>query len=72
MNRSDLFDRITQQIKAKLEEGVLPWRKSWKSGLPMNFITKNAYQGINFLMLILNDYPSPYYLSYLQCNQKQG
>ncbi|MHB1686981.1 MAG: ArdC family protein [Ignavibacteriaceae bacterium] len=55
-----------------MEEGVLPWRKSWKSGLPMNFITKNAYQGINFLMLIINNYPSPYYLTYLQCNQKQG
>ncbi len=72
MNRNELFDRITNQIKAKLEEGVLPWRKSWKTGVPSNFITKNPYRGINFIMLLLNNYPSPYYLSFLQCKLKRG
>lgn len=72
MNRNELFDRITQQIKSKLEEGILPWRKSWKTGVPSNFITKNPYRGINFIMLLLNNYPTPYYLSFLQCKQKQG
>ena len=72
MKRNELFDKITQQIKEKLEGVVLPWRKSWKSGLPMNFITKNPYRGINFIMLLLNNFPSPYYLSFLQCKQKQG
>ena len=72
MNRNELFERITQQIKAKLEEGVLPWRKSWEMGVPCNFITKNPYRGINFIMLLLNNYPSPYYISFLQCKQKQG
>ncbi len=72
MNRNELFDRITNQIKAKLEEEVLPWRKSWKTGVPCNFITKNPYRGINFIMLLLNNYPSPYYLSFLQCKDKLG
>ena len=72
MKRNEIFDKITRQIREKLETGVLPWRKSWQAKLPMNFITKNPYQGINYLMLILNEYPSPYYLSYLQCQEKQG
>ena len=67
MNRNEIYNRITEKIIAKIEEGVLPWRKSWKTGLPMNFITKRPYNGINFLSLLTNDYPSPYYITFLQC-----
>lgn len=72
MNRPDFLGSITDQIIEKLNNGVLPWRKSWKSGVPSNFISKHPYNGINFLTLLLNDLPSPYYLTFLQCKEKGG
>jgi len=72
MNRTEIYNRITQSIVLKLKEGVLPWRKSWKSGLPANFITSRPYKGINYLSLACEDYPSPYYLTFLQCQERQG
>jgi antirestriction protein ArdC len=72
MNRNEIFNQITDKIVAKLKEGVLPWRKSWKTGIPMNYISKRPYNGINFISLLMNDYASPYYLTFLQCQQRQG
>ncbi len=72
MTKQQLFDSITAKIKDKLDSGILPWRKGWQSGMPMNYISKRPYNGINFLSLILNDYSSPFYLTYLQCKDKKG
>jgi antirestriction protein ArdC len=72
MNRNDIYQSITDKIKVKLEVGVLPWRKSWQSGIPCNLISKRHYNGINFLSLIAEDHPSPYYLTFLQCKERGG
>jgi antirestriction protein ArdC len=72
MKRADLFNSLIAKITQKLSEGVLPWRKSWSSGVPVNYISKRPYNGINFVALSLNEYPSPYYLTYLQCKEKNG
>lgn len=72
MNRNDIYQSITDKIKVKLEAGVLPWRKSWQSGIPCNLISKRHYNGINFLSLIAEDHPSPYYLTFLQCKERGG
>jgi antirestriction protein ArdC len=72
MNRAEIYNQISEKIITKIKEGVLPWRKSWKHGLPMNFISKRPYTGINFLSLLMNDFASPYYLSFLQCREKNG
>jgi len=72
MNRNEIFNQITEKIVAKLKEGVLPWSKSWKTGIPMNYISKRPYNGINFLSLLMNDYASPYYLTFLQCMEKRA
>jgi len=70
--RQQLYNDINNKIMAKLQEGVLPWRKSWKNGLPRNFISGNVYQGINYLNLCFEDYPSEYYITFLQCKSKDG
>lgn len=72
MNRAEIYNQISEKIITKIKEGVLPWRKSWKHGLPMNFISKRPYTGINFLALLINDFPSPYYLTFLQCKERNG
>lgn len=71
-NKADIFASITQKIKDKLEQGAIPWQRSWTVGIPRNLVSKKSYNGINFLSLCLQEYPSPYYLTYLQCQQKEG
>ncbi|MCB9249389.1 MAG: DUF1738 domain-containing protein [Ignavibacteriales bacterium] len=72
MNKSELYNRINNQILEKLNEGVIPWKKSWKEGIPSNLISRKAYHGINFLSLSLRDFASPYYLTFYQCKQRGG
>lgn len=70
MSREEMYLTITLKIKEKLAAGVIPWRKSWKSSVPMNFVSKRPYNGINYISLILNEFPSPYYLTFLQCKER--
>jgi len=72
MNKNEFLNGITMSIIDRLSNGTLPWRRSWKTGVPANFISKRAYSGINFISLIMKDYPSPYYLTFLQCKEKNG
>jgi antirestriction protein ArdC len=68
-----VYDIVLQQITAKLESGVVPWHQTWKSGaLPMNYVTRKQYRGINIVLLAGNPYTSPYYLSFKQVNQRGG
>ncbi len=47
-------DMISRLVKA-MDEGVPPWSKSWSSGQPpFNASSGKAYQGINFLILLLH------------------
>lgn len=69
---------ITDRIIEKLKKGVIPWHKPWANGgLPKNFVTKKEYSGINCLLLHLNDFNEPYYLTFNQVKKlgasiKQG
>lgn len=54
--RRSLYDEVTAQIIAQLEEGVFPWVKPWNTGnavtgLPRNAISGRHYSGINILIL---------------------
>ena len=55
--RSDVYDRITNQIVTELEQGVRPWMKPWSAGnadgrvvRPLRF-SGVPYRGINVLLL---------------------
>ena len=72
MFKSEIFNKITDTIIQKLKEGIIPWRKSWKTGIPINYISKLPYNGVNFLSLCSMDFSSPYYLTFLQCKHKNG
>jgi len=69
------YQVITDRIIAKLEEGIIPWRKPWngESGIPRNLASKKAYRGINvFLLACCTDFDSPYWLTYKQAKQAGG
>ncbi|MFZ1742837.1 MAG: zincin-like metallopeptidase domain-containing protein [Pontixanthobacter sp.] len=70
-----LYDEVTAQIIAQLEEGVFPWVKPWNAGnavtgLPRNAISGRHYSGINILILwgavIDGAYPSQDWLTFRQ------
>ena len=46
-----LYDNITNLIMHKLNEGVIPWRKTWTTAYPRNFISGLEYKGVNILLL---------------------
>lgn len=72
--RTDLYQIVTDRIINLLEEGVVPWRKTWGSrGFAQNYETKNVYQGINFFMLnMVAPYSMPYYLTWNQIKKLGG
>lgn len=51
--KQEIYSRVTEQIIADLEAGVVPWEKPWSGGfsLPRNASTQNFYSGINVLIL---------------------
>ena len=64
------YELVTEKITKKLEAGEIPWKKPWIAQLPRNLIIHKPYQGINLLLLSSQDYPSPYWLTFKQAQEK--
>lgn len=71
--KKSVYEIVTDKIISGLGKGQIPWKKKWVGqGLPMNYFSKRHYQGINMLLLALNDFESPYYLTFNQVNKLGG
>ena len=73
--RRDHYEELTNTIIAKLEDGVLPWRRPWDPSKcsaaksPMNPVTGHTYRGINALALAMSPRAfggDPRWMSYRQ------
>ncbi len=74
--RADVYQKVTDQIVAALEQGVRPWHQPWKAehsaGRIMRPLRGNGipYQGINVLMLwsaaIEKGYAAPIWMTFKQ------
>ena len=51
MTKNKVYDIVTERIIEKLEAGVVPWKKGWVDGKPVNWVTQKPYRGINLLLL---------------------
>jgi len=51
MNRSDVYQSVTDRIVEALEQGTAPWRKPWIGGGPVNVRNGRHYRGINIFLL---------------------
>ena len=69
--KNKVYEIITNRIIEGLQTKKT-WLKGWISQMPKNAITKKTYSGINLLLLSLNDYSSPYFLTYKQARQLKG
>lgn len=67
-----IYDKITHLIIQKLENGVIPWRKTWATSMPKNFVSGLEYKGINPLLLGLENYESHFWLTFKQCKDIGG
>lgn len=63
---ANIYATVTDRILKCLDAGVIPWRKTWRTGLPKNLMTGREYRGINILVLSLAGYGSRYWLTYRQ------
>ena len=77
--RTDVYQRITDQIVRELEKGVRPWFKPWNAEHAAGRITRPLrgngvpYQGINVLMLwsaaMERGYAAPIWMTFKQAQE---
>lgn len=72
--RPDPYQIVNDIIIRHLEEGVVPWRCPWNRtiGKPRNFHTGKTYRGMNLLLLGLQRFASPFWLSFKQVKALGG
>lgn len=80
--KQDVYQRVTDQIVAALEQGVRPWVKPWDATHAAGRINRPlrangiAYRGINILMLwgtaTERGYSAPLWLTYKQAQELGG
>ena len=57
MTTLDLYQIVTNRIIEKLEQGVIPWKRTYSDGnFPVNWQTGKTYRGINLLLLEPGEY----------------
>jgi len=77
--RTDVYQKITDQIVAALEQGVRPWHQPWNAEHSAGRITRPlrgngvAYQGINVVMLwsaaIARGFAAPFWMTFKQAKE---
>ena len=73
----DVYQTVTDNVLAMLEQGVAPWRKPWVADVdgPRN-IEGNFYRGVNVFLLLFesmaNGYTSPFWLTFNQAKKRGG
>jgi antirestriction protein ArdC len=79
MKKTDIYQTVTNRILTALEEGVIPWRKPFKSQftpMPVNHSTGKVYRGINGFLLSLAGwqlgYPQNTWLTFNQAKKLGG
>lgn len=78
MDRSEIEEKVTEAIIARLEAGVAPWTKPWTSSgwLPTSLSSGKPYRGINPLILSSvaaeKEYTSPLWGTFKQVQEFGG
>jgi antirestriction protein ArdC len=70
-----VYQLVTDRILALLEQGVVPWKKPWKTtggSAPRNFVSRKVYRGVNLFLLVAQRFGSPYWLTFRQAQERGG
>src|SRR6516225_5280563 len=68
----NVYQIVTEQIIRQLEQGVAPWRKPWRTELPVNLVSSKPYRGLNVFLLGSQGYGSRYWLKLNQAAKLGG
>ena len=68
----NVYQIVTEQIIRQLEKGVAPWRKPWRTELPVNLVSGKPYRGLNVFLLGSQGYGSRYWLTFNQAAKLGG
>lgn len=69
----DVYKIVNDRIIEQLEKGTVPWRKPWtEAGLPQNLLTKKYYQGINMLLLGMENYEHNLFVTFQKLHEIGG
>jgi antirestriction protein ArdC len=66
------YEAVYNQITKKMEDGIIPWKKPWKSYRPCNAKTGRPYNGINFILLSMTDFSDNRWITYNQLQELDG
>lgn len=73
MAKDNIYEMVTNSIIAKLEQGVIPWRKTWQAGqAPKSLASKKPYRGINNFLLGMQGFQSPFWATFNQIKKQGG
>lgn len=73
MKNSVVFEEITNKIIAKLEEGVIPWKRTWGYLEPaQNHFSGHVYRGVNALLILCEDFKTPFFATFKQIKENGG
>ncbi len=67
-----IYETVTTRILNQLAAGQIPWRKTWKAGLPKSLTSGQEYRGVNILVLGSTPYGSRYWVSYREAQRLGG
>lgn len=74
MQLNKLREQLAQAFIASLNEGTLPWHKTWGGSRPRNAITSKDYRGVNALWLSLvsaeRGFKDPRWCTFNQAKEK--
>jgi antirestriction protein ArdC len=68
----NVYEIVTDKIIKQLENGVAPWRKPWRTEMPINLVSQKEYRGLNVFLLGSQGYGSKYWLTYNQAAKLGG
>lgn len=73
MKTKDFKKTVTENIIKQMETCGTNWARSWvgqSNGLPKNIVSKNHYNGINILLLMMAEQPSQDWATYKQWTEQ--
>ncbi|MCL5096463.1 MAG: ArdC-like ssDNA-binding domain-containing protein, partial [Candidatus Omnitrophica bacterium] len=68
----NVYQSVTERILKQLESGIIPWRKTWTTGLPKSLTTGKEYRGVNILVLGTAGFTSRYWITYREALRLGG
>jgi antirestriction protein ArdC len=71
-----IYQLVTDRILALLEQGVVPWKKHWRTSngsiMPVNLVSRRPYRGVNVFILVAQGFSTPYWLTFKQTQDRGG